>query len=245
MMACESCGASCVRKSAMQKYCPSCSAVADLKRKRRWAQSHKLPRATASDAVNRRRLQIEGRGAALNEEERAGLWWPAELEEPELTWLVRTWIPFNYAASKNHAWSRAARGHVFLRREHKDLRDALVYRLRAAMPGRTVVEDRVWLDILVQKPDHRGDAVNVLDMVCDAVKEATGVDDRWYCVRRLDWQIVKQEPRLYVGVGQADSVPKRVCSKCGRVRPVNEFPGGTQIRRICAGCRRKDGAVHR
>jgi hypothetical protein len=76
-----------------------------------------------------------------------------------------------------------------------------------------VVHNKVWIDILVQKPNHKG----------DAVKDTLPVDDRWFCIRRLDWEIVKDNPRLFVGIGQESDENCQVCSCCGQIKPFLEF----------------------
>ena len=106
-----------------------------------------------------------------------------------------------------------------------------------------IVHNKVWIDILVQKPNHKGDAVNVVDLVCDAVKDAIDrVDDRWFCIRRLDWQIVKGDPRLFVGVGQDSDEDCQVCSYCGQIKPLPEFNAARNqplgVGRECKACRR-------
>jgi hypothetical protein len=75
----------------------------------------------------------------------------------------------------------------------------------------------------VQKPDARGDALNVIDAVSDAIKGVLGVDDRWYSVKRLDWQIVKDDPQIYIGISQKSDGDKRICSYCGRILTLDMF----------------------
>jgi hypothetical protein len=83
--------------------------------------------------------------------------------------------------------------------------------------------------------------VNVVDLVCDAVKDATGLDDRWYSIRCVDWQIVKVDPMLFVGLGQEDVGDAQACSTCGRLLGFDAFgkksgtPNG--IERVCRECR--------
>jgi hypothetical protein len=162
---------------------------------------------------------------------------------PDLDWLVGIAVAFSYAASKNHIYAMRRAGHVALRRESRAIRDEIILRLRAALHGRRIAHNKLWLEILVQKPNHRGDAVNVVDLVCDAVKEAVGLDDRWFCIRRLDWEVVKDQPRLFIRVGQETNRDCQVCSHCGRVLEFSQFgtrAGATHgIQRVCRDCRRE------
>lgn len=60
----------------------------------------------------------------------------------------------------------------------------------------------LWLRIHVYLPHHKGDAINCLDLVADAVEKGTGLDDRWYEIRSLTWEIDRANPRMVVDIGQ-------------------------------------------
>jgi len=75
---------------------------------------------------------------------------------PDLLWQVGIAIPFRYAASKNHIYAMRWKGHVALRRDARSMRDEITLRLREALAGRRVAHNKIWLDILVQKPNHKG-----------------------------------------------------------------------------------------
>lgn len=130
-------------------------------------------------------------------------------------------------------------GHVYMREEIKEVRDELIFQLRAA--GGEWFDGKVWIDLFVEKPDARSDAINVLDLICDAVKVAIEVDDRWFSIRRVDWSVVKFEPRIYVAVTQAVSEHHRVCSYCGVIKPLGDFAknrsGPHGHGRECSRCR--------
>lgn len=51
------------------------------------------------------------------------------------------------------------------------------------------------------KPDHRLDAINFLDGIADGVKDAIGIDDRYFSAT-IDWSIDKQNPRIEVFIRQ-------------------------------------------
>lgn len=163
------------------------------------------------------------------------------VEPPELAWLVRVAVPFDWAASKNHIYAlRSGAGHVTLRAESSSYRDLITWKIKAALRDHRVAHNKIWIDIFVQKPNHRGDAVNVVDLVCDAVKTAVGVDDRWFSIRSVDWEIVKENPQIFVGVGQENVGDALACSSCGRVLLLAEFPrdrnGPLGVRRNCRDC---------
>ncbi len=214
-------------------------------RKRLWAQNHPpSPDQSARNVAHAKRRTELAReaGTLTNQEARQSIAW-YDLDGPELLWQVRVAIPFSYAASKNHIYALRRAGHVALRRESRAKRSEIVLLIRNALRGRRVAHNKVWIDLLVQKPNHRGDAINVIDLVCDAIKDALAVDDRWFCIRRLDWEIAKESPKLFIGIGQDSDQDSQVCSYCGQIRGLTEFNaskyGRLGVGRECKQCRRE------
>ncbi|MGH6738664.1 MAG: hypothetical protein ACREDY_06475 [Bradyrhizobium sp.] len=235
---CEQCGALARRTAPTQRYCAVCSEKRDLVRKRLWAQEHPQSAEATRPAREARGERQRETGRELNAAEKELY---GQSEAPDLAWMVRVAVPFSYAASKNHMFAMIGVGHRALRGQSRVIRNHLRDELVVALGRRRLVPNKVWLGIYVEKPNHKGDAVNVIDLVCDAVKEAVRVDDRWFCIRRLDWQIVKKNPRLFVDVGQEEINASHVCSYCGRIRPLSEFglhkSSSSGKHRVCAGCR--------
>lgn len=209
--ACAACGIAFLRVGtrAMQKYCRDCSERKDLTRK-----GH-----TERQAEHRRAAQLIGSQVSIDASRSIGF----ERPSPNLAWLIRISIPFTYAASKNHIYTLSRRGHVHLRRESADLKALIAAELQSSLVGRKVAHNKVWLDILVQKSNHKGDAINVVDLVCDGVKRALPVDDRWFCIRSLDWEIVREGGQIFIGIGQEDVEDAQVCSYCGQIKPLDAF----------------------
>lgn len=227
LIICKSCGKVCGRTGPVQKYCEPCSEQRDLERKRLWAKEHPqkyTPERAERLCRRQKAAKVERRKAGLiaNRDTVKSISWSADAP-PELLWIVRVSVPFSYAASKNHIYASTKHGHRYLRKESTAIRDEITLSLKRVIGDQRVAHNKVWLDILVQKPNHKGDGVNVVDLVCDAVKRAIPVDDRWYSIRRLDWQIVKENPRLFVGVGQDTDVDCQICSYCGIIKPLGEF----------------------
>jgi uncharacterized Zn finger protein (UPF0148 family) len=220
----------------MQLYCPTCSAKkADARTET--AQAQKYGRPPKSRAHDRLKSICDQNGKKINELAVHGHGWAGPVC---LAWYTQIAVPFSYAGSKNHIYQMTGR-HVTLRSESRAYRQAISLQLKAALRGTQLVQNKVWLSIFVQKPDHRGDAVNVVDLVCDAVKDAIGIDDRWFCIKRLDWEISKTEPSLYIGVGQEVGAPVQACSSCGRLLPFGEFGKKSSnvsgVDRNCSACR--------
>jgi hypothetical protein len=188
----------------------------------------------------RRKAKATAVGKAASAGESRGITW-MDSPPPDLLWMVRVSVPFTYRISKNALFGTTRRGHVYLREEARAARESVVWAIRRAMRDQRVANNKLWIDILVQKPNHKGDAVNVLDSVCDGIKKAIPLDDRWYCIRRIDWQIVKEDPRLFIGIGQDSDVDSQACSVCGRILAMDLFGKNagnkTGVSRECSECR--------
>lgn len=219
---CQACGNACPRRGNVQKYCEPCAELRDRARKLKWANAHPQSSEITKKHQRTKRSRAADVGAARSELHRMGLGDVFD-DETTMAWVRKVCVPFSYAVSKNHAYSVNAGGARFLRRETKGVRKAIAEAVWAATRDVKPVQAKLWIDIIVQKPNHRGDAVNVVDIVCDAIKDALPVDDRWYAIRRLDWQIVKNSPDFLIGIGQEATEDMRVCSYCGRVLPLCEF----------------------
>jgi hypothetical protein len=201
------------KKEKNRQMCRECSDARSRQRGRDWARHNPEQKTVRRERQKVRQVKIAVAG--LDRQQPAGITWPAD-GEPDLAWLVRVSVPFDWSFSKNAVWRNVGRGHVILGEEAKASRDRLIAAIERTMAGQMVVEHRVWLDIMVEKPSHRGDAINVLDTVADALKVAIRLDDVWFSVRRLDWRIVSDQPRLYVGFGQeVGAVDSQHCCHCG------------------------------
>lgn len=215
-----------------------------MERKRLWARDH--PPSSAQQERNnehrQRRTELCREAGLIDNRlsKRAIAWRDGGLD---LLWMVRIAVPFSYAASKNHIYARRRSGHVALRRESKAKRREITSTLKLSLTGRRLAHNKLWIDILVQKPNHKGDAINVIDLVCDAIKDAVPMDDRWFSIRCLDWEVVKENPMLYIGVGQESDRDCQICSHCGRIKELSQFTKARSnplgVGRACKECLRK------
>lgn len=239
---CGECGQVFLKRSGVHRFCESCSQKRDLIRKKLWARDHPPSEAVVRAAYLKTKSRIVTAGADRNKAANGDVTidWEADLPLPPQAWSIRFCIPFTYSASKNHIYSSRRIGHTFLRRESRSVRESIEAATRDGVAQLNVVQAKVYLDILVQKPDHLGDAVNVIDLVCDGVKRGLGVDDRWFCLRRVDWQIAKDDPQLVIGVSQSDREHHQVCSHCGLIQPLTQFrkkrTNKMGVDRICKPC---------
>lgn len=204
---CTVCGVEDIKRGPMQKYCRECSSEKDVARRYRTQPEKRSSK-----------LAAVGKKISAAHTGEAKMGWLLE-PAPPMTRSMRIKMPFTYSYSKNAIWSMGGRGHVYVREDIKALKNDMVERLREASHA-PWFEGKVYVDIFVEKPDAKGDAINVVDFVCDAVKQAIEVDDRWFSITRLDWSVCKNDPHIYIGVAQAVEEHHRVCSYCGRVLPL-------------------------
>jgi hypothetical protein len=217
VLVCSECGKKTLKKSVVQKYCRPCSAKKDKERKTKWARDNKDQTPKDKEKLKERFLRRKELGAAASLKDRVSITWPVG-SDPKINRSARFVVPWDRRFSKNVLWSSNSRGHVYMREEIKMVRDSLVNEIQKC--PLEWYEGKVWLDIFVEKPDARSDAVNVIDAICDAVKRAIAVDDRWFCIKRLDWSVVKTDPKIILGISQEVTEHHRVCSYCGAIKPL-------------------------
>lgn len=148
-------------------------------------------------------------------------------------------VPYSFNLSKNArgGWSQSSGPYV--RKEVRQIEIGLIEEFRQTGPWYTT---KTWLDIFVQMPTRRSDAINVLDTVADAVKKGIGVDDKWFSIYRLDWEIEKVDPIVSIRVFQNEDFHSRYCNTCKKAKPLTseEFhnrrtdPSGLSL--VCKPC---------
>lgn len=245
---CESCKTIAPRTGPVQKYCVACSSERDRARKNKWASNHPPTSAKTREYGQRSKESAKQAGAIISQQHAETISWDAS-ENPKLAWFVRTWVPFSWSGSKNAIWSTNSRGHIYARRKANNVRRAVTLAIVSAVKDQRVAHNKLWVDLLIQKTSHKGDAINFVDLVCDGIKDALPLDDRWYAIRRLDWQIVKVDPRIFIGIGQESDEDMNACSACGRIQPLAAYgkKSGTRlgVERICKECRSEGRKLRR
>lgn len=236
-ISCAICGEIVPRTGPIQWYCYKCSKEKNQKRTKPKKETILTTEAQKERAKNRE-ISEKGRirrGREISKILRSSICWGSS-DPVDLHTIIRVSVPFTWSFSKNRIFS-IGRGnsHVFLRKDVKSARqnliDAISYNI--SKNGNPFKKGKVWLDIFVQKPNNRGDAVNVVDSVCDSVKIAIGIDDRYFSIRKLDWQITKENPRIYVGIGQSNIDEMFCCAYCGRELSLNHR---SPQKRTCNSC---------
>ncbi len=241
-MACTQCGEETPRRHPLQRYCPKCSEERNKVRQKNY--SLRRGQADFERGLGEQRAKWQTRGIELSKTERLSLLRSLP-EPPNLHWYNRIAVPFTWSGSKNHIFSSTGRGHTFMRDESRYYRALITEKILASVKDPSIIkQNKLWIDIFVQKPTHRGDAANFLDLVCDAIKDAIPLDDRWYSVRSIDWQITKHEPMIYIGLGQEEVDDVQACSCCGRLLTFENFQKNRHAKagvgRVCKDCMRVD-----
>lgn len=67
--------------------------------------------------------------------------------------------------------------------------------------GEEFERHKIYVDIMVYRPDMRTDPVNFVDMICDAVKRGIGIDDNIYA-GSWDWELVEGKGEIVIVVRQ-------------------------------------------
>jgi Holliday junction resolvase RusA-like endonuclease len=229
LMTCERCGGLLSRRTVMQRYCLSCSETLSQKR-----IGARLPKKAKSDVILRG-IEISKSVVrkAITQHR------PFNADDG---WIFSFKIPFSQAASKNHVWSLAGGGgHVFKRQQSRSFQNAIAHIIRQGTRDFHVYQNKIWIEFFVQKPHHKGDAINVVDVICDGIKVGLGIDDRWFCLRQVDWEIAKHDPQIFVTICQNQEFDAQACSHCGRILSLDNFRQKKTARlgvdRVCRECR--------
>ena len=114
-------------------------------------------------------------------------------------------LPYNPSLSKNAHYKRARNGRMFISKESVAARNEVHMLIRRVLEGSKLKFEKakkIWVKIVVLKPDNRMDAINFLDAIADVLKKEIDVDDRYFSVALLDWRIEKNDPKILLEVFQ-------------------------------------------
>ena len=231
---CQRCGQPDVRRAHNQKLCKECARWRVDQEHKAWSKGRpeKVVLREAACIKNGRKISKEGASSLVS-----------YYRDVDLCWSVRVAFPFTYKISKNSLQAVRQNGKgIYLREEARRSRNELIALIRNSFSGKGVrpIQNKVWIDIFVQKTNHKGDAINFVDTVCDAVKKAIDIDDRWFSLRRVDWEIVKENPYIFIGIGQENVPQAQVCRCCGRILGTWNFTKNngakSGIGRVCRDC---------
>jgi len=194
-----------------QKYCKECSQIVDKERKEKyWSKNKQKINEERNFVVEKIRSEIPNRSFFE---------WDNEVVGEEIAVMLK--FPFTHALSKNHSWSMTRRGHVFLKKETKASMNLLIENLQE-YKGK-FKENKIWIELLIEKPNHKGDAINFVDRIADAIKKGIDIDDRWFSIKKVDWAINKNNPHIFLKIQQNNAINVRICSVCGKIKTLDNF----------------------
>lgn len=258
LMKCQNCGQMNPRRGpGSQKYCTLCAHKKDSERKRAWAIKNYKSGPLSAQEIEKRRLRgkertkiIREQGEEISKNSSRSMNW-TESHSPSIQRSIRIEIPFDSCLSKNAIYSMAkGSSYIFVKKKHSEARKQIIFLIQNCLKNNErFYQGKIWIDILVQKKTHKSDAINYVDGVCDAIKSAIGVDDNWFSIRMLDWEIVKENPRIFIGIAQEVTEDHRACSYCGQVLPFKFFGNNRADKfgkaRGCLACIRVDDKMRR
>ena len=230
----------------MQKYCKPCSdivarAKAKICNDRYRAYSPKY-RAREKNLVISGKVKENGKkvfckmkakGSLENDADRQDNKWDQYAEQYGLKWLRKIEVPFSKFMSKNSIWSYGSKqGHVFIRKEVSQNRQEIAFLVSNELRNAPIVYGKLWLGIYVQKPTFKGDAINVVDSIADAIKTTIPIDDNLYSLMFVDWDVVFKNPKVVLYIGQKDDIEHFSCSYCGKLKPKEKY----RSQRLCVDC---------
>jgi len=106
--------------------------------------------------------------------------------------MITCEIPFNKFLLKNNTKKIGKYGNFYISPEAKSAQYALIIDLKMACKGHTLRDkEKVWINIFVEKPKNNIDCINLLDSIADCIKQAIGIDDKYFCISQIDYEIKK------------------------------------------------------
>lgn len=225
---CLNCGAQFSSIWMRQKYCSSCAP--DVRRGLSRRDQNAI-KSSKSDAL----LEIERtRGKQVTS-------LLDHITDEEEWWSVHYYVPYSLASSKNRRWSLNGKNGVFLTASVRDYQNMVIAATKSALRNQKIVQNKLWISFYVEKENNQSDAINVIDTLCDAIKQAVGLDDRWFCIGFVDWCIKKRDPVITIRISQKSKEDVIACSHCGELKGLDHFgnksgmPFGKD--RVCRPCK--------
>lgn len=117
---------------------------------------------------------------------------------PCLATVTCTYSP---ALSKNQRIKKGRRG-IYISQKAKAAEAQLHRELTKGLKDVRLDETKVYLDIRVHKTRTNTDAINFLDAIADVLKVVIKIDDRWFCIKSLDWVLAPKDPKIILKIYQ-------------------------------------------
>jgi len=214
---CVNCQKEYERKNA-REYCPECSKLIKIALSRKRNHEYDLRRGKQLKREKHQQRRAIAREESANNE-------ITEYDSTQGHGIVVV-VPFTRDFSKNKIM--VANGRIIRLKKTNDAMALL--RDEIAEINHKFYQAKIWLDINIFQPDHMGDALNYVDTFADAIQNAIEINDRWYAIKNLNWQIDKANPRLVLRILQNAKEHHAICQFCGTEKPFSAFNEATQKR---------------
>ena len=124
----------------------------------------------------------------------------------DIKWTIFTTLPYDSYLSKNRSIKINKQGLIYKDPKHKKIQEDIYWILKGLTHKNGYSKcptdgHKILLKIHFYKPRVNCDAVNILYGLCDAIKKAIDVDDKWFSIHGLDWSIDKKNPRIDLMIG--------------------------------------------
>lgn len=129
--------------------------------------------------------------------------------------------PYTTLLSKNARLKRGAGRRLYINSDALAAKENVEKQLRDA--GGEWFDGPVWLALHVEKPRNSIDAINFVDTIADAASKAIGINDRWFSLGAVTWELCTRDPHITVRLWQETDEHLRYCMTCHRLLPLSEY----------------------
>lgn len=228
---CRMCAGTFATKWPRQFYCDGCKEKRIAENVRKGENARARGKSAAIQSI---RAKSDGSTTPLH-----GLF-----ERPVYDWVTYFTVDYTRQASKNARfnYSRLAAG-PSVTKSVKAYQQYVALATKTAVKSLPLIQNKVWISLFVQKPDNKSDAINVVDTVCDGIRDGLGLDDRWFCLDQVNWSIAKTNPNITIRIGQEAGENVIICTHCGELKGLDNFGNRTGLpfgkARVCRECKRE------
>ena len=116
--------------------------------------------------------------------------------------IIEIELPYMPELGKNQMKGFRKGGGYYVQQGYKDAVQAIVSLLVMKGKGIKWKQDKVWVEIFLQKSRPNSDVANFIDGIYDAIKIGIGVDDCWFAGKQ-DFEYDKEiEPYIIITITQ-------------------------------------------